>query len=181
MTVATRGITTSFQSKPSARFTKAVEVLLDLYQNEGMDSLDRAYASVAKGAKLDAMRVAGYSLSQGTPCPCRVLARGGSCFADGLPSPDFNDPYLYDHPKVWNKDGMPELFTAEPYSLEVGSMPHLVDICQKFNLDGVVTARYSSHFPGHTLQIELRRKQGTSWSNSKAVHGNGCWFDGAPS
>ena len=92
-----------------------------------------------------------------------VKPSSGWCFLERLTGRRaVRDPMRFawlDHPSLWIKDGKPFSFVSQPYGLGLQDLREIVAYCEEHNLDVLVDAGMSWHYPGATVAVEFTRKK----------------------
>ncbi|OPX83386.1 MAG: hypothetical protein A4E53_04661 [Pelotomaculum sp. PtaB.Bin104] len=146
----------SFTNNPSPAYKKAVAVLKKLAEDEGTDSAHRAYAeAVWEQCKKQYISKHGLKPSGGHPCVSRLIGRRCSALPGGGSSPCHIPGW--DHVSLWLKDGKPEVYVSQPYSLSLNEMRNLVRFCDEYGLTVSVSTWPAWHFPGGVLTMEVRK------------------------
>lgn len=143
----------SFKHNPSDSYWKTVQVLTELLDMEGLDSVQRAYADAVQNTIF--LNYAANDQLQQSALPGDVasLNRGHAIIAGRSVRLKCED-----HSTLWLKDGKPYRYVTQPYKLEISSMRELVDYCDRNSLSVRVNAFQSWHFPGNSLMVELKKR-----------------------
>ena len=143
-------IASRFKDEPSEAFIKAHDALLDLMDDEGIDSVRRVFASVMSKVELTEFCERN-SLSE-----CNEHTGIEGMFA--APNDYWEDRVYVDHPSVWCQNGEFYVYVAQPYELQLYKLKELVDICEAYDLNVEITAHGSWHFPSATLCVKIYRR-----------------------
>ena len=144
----------------SEAFERTVEVLKQLLESEGRDSVSRAYAEVVEPvARWDFRRD-------------RKVA--SSSWPDGCVAPLFGEPHVDpedvdgpwcrhcgapgDHTEVLLTDNG-AVFVSQPYELRWEALQQLVEWCKERGLRADLSAWESWHFPGRTAAVLITREK----------------------
>ena len=143
----------SFVDRPTPAFGAVVRAL------EALPDADRADAEAAHLKALEAWhRREGLTRSTGHACLGRLIGR--QCAQSltkrtrqavpcGLPGAD--------HPTLWLKDGIPEVYVTQPSQLDAQHMGQIAALCAGWGLQCTVRTWPAWHFPSTMLLIEVRR------------------------
>ena len=153
-----------FMERPSPLYSSTVKALRELMKQEGLDSVECAYAEIARGARSKMLAEAkGMKRSQPRYANCLapllgkrhdLSAPNGEC--------EFCDPLKAEHYALFKKNGEPAYFVMQPYNLSWENMNVLAEFCRKHSLRASVSAKASWQFPGRTLAIVIaRQRKGT--------------------
>ena len=147
-----------FMSTRSELYEKAVRVLAELAEREGLDDAGRAWAEVAsalvKRRFCEHWRVR--PAPNVTNCVGRLVGRR---HRPPFYVCDHCNPPGTDHPWLFLRNGKPTLFVSQPYTLSWDEMQRLVDWCRERGLRADVSADESWHFPGRTLAVRIARPE----------------------
>ena len=64
-----------------------------------------------------------------------------------------------DHFSLWLKGGKPHAYISQPYELSLNDAKELVNFCGEYNLDLLIRAFPSWHFPGRVLTVEVTKQK----------------------
>lgn len=149
---------TKFNHKPSQTYLRALTALQELMKEEGADAVTRACADITwEDSKTTFAQRGGLKESSKSASIERLIGkRPGTSrrFADSarplvLPADD--------HPSLWLKDKKPHAYVSQPYALTFDQAKKLVLFCEQHGLRFDVTAWQAWYFPGHVLNIEIRK------------------------
>lgn len=144
------------RSKRTPLYEKAVDILWELEEAEG--AADRAFAEVYT-VIFENLWKEDFTRSSGTPC-VESIVKGRHATNNIL---DYNDRCRLpsgcdDHSVMWNKEGKPAVYEAQPYDLSYEDLKELVAFCGERNLRADLSAR-SWWFPSWTISIAVRKNK----------------------
>lgn len=124
----------------------AINILNDELNENGIESVDRIYASVIQKPKFELFKQSGIYPTMGK-CLCKLKYRQcqGLCQELGI---------VLDHGELWYKDNKPYKYVAQPYVINKDELETLNQICNEHDLDYRILGN-SFHFPGDTFLIEI--------------------------
>lgn len=155
----------TFKSKPTEKYLKAVDALNDLLSEEnGGDSVHRAFAEVVQERWRDdylareklkpahGRHVCIHRLI-GKRCP-EDTARGtyadATCASHYIPRAD--------HLSEWRAEDGKRYIVSQPYGRwDYNSLKELIAFCDRLGLEATIDASRSWHFPGWTMLVEIQR------------------------
>ncbi|NUM45378.1 MAG: hypothetical protein HUU38_11795 [Anaerolineales bacterium] len=143
----------NFNDKPTAKYLKAVSMLMELLEDEGADTVKRAYAEAVFERKIQ-----GYKRDMKAPRDSHVCVsrlKGERCPGEKCHSP-VCIPGM-DHVSEWRKDGKTESIVSQPYRMNLKTLKETVEFCETNGLDAEISVDESWHFPGATLFIEYKK------------------------
>ena len=140
-----------FMDKPSSRYSEAIEVLTTLIGEENLDSAERAFAE-AVSKEREKLFHSGEGAKQESPSNAIVSKFLGKK-RDNHWFPG------WDHVSTLVKNGEPAALLSQPYGLSTKDLEGLLEFCKEYNLDTVIRAKESWHFPGYSLLMKFTKKE----------------------
>ena len=132
----------------SRAYLKVVGVLKRLAESEGLDVAQRAVGEALSEQIRQNFIEIGKVKESRTRYPHWQKLKGRKSYdrkSIGYP--------LDDHETLWNRDGEPWTYVSQPYYLTEKELRKIVDRCDKENLNAVIRADKSWHFPGRTFLV----------------------------
>lgn len=150
-----------FVRKPGPKYLAAVSALRALLAEEGgADLAERAFAQ-AMSPVLN-REYANRRIPSRESLPCLHRLQGQTCMAprewDGRPCCDSAIPPGSDHLSSWKKKDGATILVSQPYGIRYETLRELVAYCECHGLEADIDAYGSWHFPGHTLLVEVEKK-----------------------
>jgi len=143
-----------FMKNPSPSYQAAVRALQELAKSEGPDAAENAAAEALQPVR-QRLFVERSNLTTATGSVCAKRLTGKRCTVANPRGCDCHPRGSSGHSSLWNCNGKPAVYVAQPYELTLREMKDLVSYCEKHDLDASINARSSWDFPGHTLQVEI--------------------------
>ena len=162
---------TAFNKKPSPTYLQALSAMHKLMEEEGGDFVRRACADVtwednkrifAKREGLKEAKTSSIERLTGKRSEKEIVR----LFKESSQSlEDYSrlseKPVLPkdDHSSLWLKDGKPYAYVSQPYQLSLNDVKKLASFCDEYNLDMLIEAYPSWHFPGEVLTVKVTKQK----------------------
>ncbi|MBO1222559.1 hypothetical protein [Staphylococcus nepalensis] len=127
----------------------AINILKDELETNGLDAVDRIYASVVQKEKFELYKKQGIHPTMGR-CICKLKYRQCKGLCNYLSG-------TLDHGELWYKDNRPYKYIAQPYHISKKALDELSKRCEEHNLTYEIFGD-SYHFSGATFVIEIMNK-----------------------
>ncbi|MBO1220474.1 hypothetical protein [Staphylococcus nepalensis] len=124
----------------------AINILNDELNINGIDAVDRIYATVVQRAKFEMYKKQGIYPTIGK-CLCKLKYRQCKGLCQGKAG-------ILDHGELWYKDNKPYKYVAQPYVLDGRDFESLRRCCEEHGFTYKVFGD-SFHFSGATFLIEI--------------------------
>lgn len=128
----------------------ATNILIDELNKNGIESVDRIYASVVQKPKFEQFKQSGIYPTTGN-CLCNLKYYKCQMWCRGL-------GMTLDHGELWYKNNKPYKYVAQPYVVDKKGLEKLNQICNEQDLDYKIFGN-SFHFSGDTFLIEIYKRE----------------------
>ena len=146
---------TPFNYQPSSIYGSAVAALKVLLEAEDADRVRRACADATS------------KVNEKTFAEINGLKKTANCSISRMmlkPERDISErmaldcmPFI-DHASLWLKDGKPAVFLSEVYQFDSRKSEALNSFCEANDLEWLISALPSAHFPGAAVTIIISKK-----------------------
>ena len=143
---------------PSIKYKKAVAILRELMQQEGLNVVSSAYAE-ATYEEYEKVFISKHNVKPSKDGHCCINRLKGSKHCPdtynrtGISKCNFIIPGQ-DHLSEWKKDRKTFIIVSQPYELNYKILKETVEFCDKHGLEASIRSDTSWHCPGSTLIVE---------------------------